>query len=128
MFPWCWNRAMLRPSILTAFEAPSGTSFRSATLTKLGCEFAIGMPSLAPLLLFEDLHRRPPLRETHRGVRGGAAVLVHANIGGVASETDQELVARGMSGAQSRIGSTRALPLFEHRAQRGEDPGVGVIP
>src|SRR5437867_11741100 len=115
---------MLRPSTLTALGVPSGTSLMAATLTKLDSVFDIWN---APLL-FKRLHGRLPFGEAHGGVRGGSAVLVHANVRSVASEADEKLVAGGMSGAECWVCPARALPLLEHGAQRGQDLGVGVIP
>src|SRR3989442_818009 len=127
---------MLRPSTLTALGAPSRTSFRSATLTKLDGVFDIGMllvvrslwsrlrsgrlPSRdrRERLLFKYLHRCLPLCEPHGRVGGGSAVLVRANVRSTACEADEKLVAGGMPAT--------ALPFLKHGAEGRQRLGVGV--
>src|SRR5947209_12031246 len=115
---------MLRPSTLTAFGAPSRTSLRSATFTKLDFGFDIShFPSL-----FKHVHSSPAFRKTQGGVGGGSAVLIRADIGSVSSKTDEELVSGGMSAAEGGIRSATERPLFKYRSESGQDLCVGVVP
>src|ERR1043166_4226284 len=99
---------MLRPSTLTAFGAPSGTSFRLATLTKLDSWFDIRhIPSL-----FKHIHRGLAFREAQGCVCGGPAVFVRADVRSISSQAYEELVSSGMSGAEGRIRSAAAFPFF----------------
>src|SRR3989442_262262 len=114
---------MLRPSALTAFGVPSGTSFRSATLTKLDSELDIKpFPSLC-----KYIHSRLAFGEAKGGVSSGSPVLVGPDVRSVRGEAYDELVPSGMSGA-SRIRPATALPFFKDRAEGGQDPSVGVVP
>src|SRR6267143_2127400 len=113
---------MLRPSALIAFGVPSGTSFSSATLTKLGSEFISLFPSLC-----KHINRRLAFREAKGGVSSGPTVFVDADIRSVSGEPYEELVPGGMSGVGG-IRPATALPFFKHGTQGGQDLSVGVVP
>src|SRR5260370_3644067 len=114
---------MLRPSALIAFGVPSGTSFRSAPLTKLDSELDIRLsPSLC-----KHINRRLAFREAKGGVSSGPTVFVDAYIRSVSGEAYEELVPGGMSGA-GRIRPATTLPFFKHGTKGGQDLSVGVVP
>src|SRR5260370_2045528 len=114
---------MLRPSALTAFVVPSGTSFRSATLTKIDSDFDIRLfPSLC-----KCIHSRLAFGEPKRGVRSGPTIFVGADVRSVPGEADEELVPGWMSDA-GKIRPATALPFFKHGTEGGQDLSVGVVP
>src|SRR4051812_42800494 len=114
---------MLRPSARIAFAAPSGTSFTSATLTKLDSELGIRLlPSLC-----KHVDGRLAFGEAKGGVGSGPTIFVGADVRGVSGEAYEELAPGGMSGA-GRARFATALPFFKHSPEGGQDLGVGVVP